>query len=135
MGFDFPIISEKNCGYAKKIVRIIMHAPYNSHTHELFNQLNILKFADIYNLYLGKYMFKQLNDLLPKPLLHKYTACSNVHSHNTRCSNLLHKQSRRTVIVSNSFINRGPDYWNGLPVTLKDSSNFSKQHRLYLSNA
>jgi ribonuclease P/MRP protein subunit RPP40 len=68
----------------KKAVRIIANAPYYSHTNNIFHQYNILKFTDICNLYLGKYMYQQLNSLLPEPLSDTYSSCSDIHAHNTR---------------------------------------------------
>ena len=121
----------------KKVLRITVHAPYNAYTHDIFQQLRILKFQDIYNLYLGKYMFQQMNNLLPEPLLHKYNLCGDVHMHNTRQSKLLHKQSRRTVLVANSFMNRGPDYWNVLPEEVRTSltiKSFNTQHKRHLTS-
>ena len=56
----------------KKAVRIIAHAPYNAHTEDIFQRFKILRFGEIYQFYLGKYMFQQLNNLLPEPLLNKY---------------------------------------------------------------
>ena len=41
----------------KKIVRIIHFMPFNSHTNPLFHQSKILKLFDIYNYFLGVYMY------------------------------------------------------------------------------
>ena len=45
----------------------------------------------------------------------------DVHSYDTRQKQLLHTESRRTVLLSNSFIYEGPDYWNLLPAEIKSS--------------
>ena len=122
----------------KKAVRIIAHSPYNSHTHEIFQRFNILKLEDIYHLYLGKYMYSQLNNILPEPLLNKYRLCRDMHPYNTRHANLLFKKTKRTALVANSFINRGLDYWNILPEYLKECKtfkSFDKRHQIYLINA
>lgn len=122
----------------KRAVRIIAHAPYNAHTEDIFQQYHLLKFQDIYHLYLGKYMFSQINDILPEPLLNRYTQCRQIHTHNTRQVNQLHKQSKRTVLVANSFIHRGLDYWNKLPKDFKESitlTAFNKRHKMHLLNS
>jgi hypothetical protein len=122
----------------KKAIRCIAHAPYNSHTDAIFNRYNVLKFSDIYHLYLGKYMFQQIHMILPEPLLDKYTLCRNIHVHNTRQTNQLYIQNRRTALVANSFIFKGPDYWNNLPEEIRNSSCiklFNKRHFVYLSSA
>ena len=119
----------------KKAVRAIAHAPYNAHTHHLFQRFKILKFQDIYRFYLGKYMYQQVNYLLPEPLLNKYYQCQDIHPYKTRQANQLHKQSRRTVKASNSFINKGLDHWNRLPNDLKDincQKYFNKKHKIHL---
>ena len=137
-GSTFQVYLSKIIIMQKKVVRIIVHAPYNSHTDEIFQKLHILKFCDIYKLHLGKYMFQELNGLLPEPLLNKFTLCDSVHAHQTRHSNLLYKQSRRTALVANSFIIRGPDYWNILPEEIRDSitlKSFNKRLKLHLLNA
>jgi hypothetical protein len=137
-GSAFKTNTNKIIVMQKKAVRIIAHAPYNSHTHEIFQHYKILKYDDIYKLYLGKYMFQQLNGLLPEPLLNKYRLCRDVHTHNTRQLSQLHIGNKRTVLFSNSFINRGPDYWNGLPEKNRNSATtkiFNKQHKLFLTNS
>jgi hypothetical protein len=61
-----------------------------------------------------------------------------VHTHNTRQLSQLHIENKRTVLFSNSFINRGPDYWNGLPEKNINSATtkiFNKQHKLFLTNS
>ena len=49
----------------KRAVRIISKAGYLDHTTPLFTNLNLLKLTNTYYLNLGKFMFKQMNNLLP----------------------------------------------------------------------
>ena len=119
----------------KKALRIIGLVPFNSHTHDLFRRFKILKVNDIYNLLLGKYMFMQMNNILPEPLLQKPSLCGDVHSHHTRQRNKIFKQNKRTALVANCFLHKGPDYWNKLPdnITFVNSIKlFNKRHRMYL---
>ena len=95
----------------------------------------MLKLNDIHKLYLGKHMFMKINNLLPKPLLGNITLCEEVHSHNTRQASKIFKKSTRTALVANSFVNKGPEYWNGLPEIIKKSYStkcFNKHHRMHL---
>jgi hypothetical protein len=119
----------------KKAVRTIVRAPYNAHTNLIFQELSILKFQDIYNAHLGKYMYQQLNILLPEPLLHKFRFNRDIHVHNTRQRDQLHTQKSRTVLVANSFIKRGPDYWNSLPDEIQKCETvnlFNKRQKSHL---
>jgi hypothetical protein len=119
----------------KKSVRTVAHEPYNSHTKPIFRQFKILEFSNIYNLYLGKYMFLQLNGMLPKPLLTEYKSNSDIHSHNTRKCDCLHKYTRRTVVAANSFIFRGPEFWNNLPEDIRGChtlQHYNKKLKSYL---
>ena len=124
---------------ARRSVRnFIAHMAYNSHTHKIFHQSNILKLKDIYNLYLGKYMYLQINNMHPAPLLRWQLLCKDIHSYNTRQANLLHKENRRTAFVANSFVHKGTDYWNTLPETIKNKLtviSFNIHHKSYLLNA
>ena len=83
-------------------------------------------------------MFLQENNALPEPLLNKYILCTDIHTHNTKQANKLHKQSRRTALVSNSLIERGPDCWNTLPENIREGTTcklFNKRHKYCLTHA
>ena len=119
----------------RKIIRIIAHVPYNSHTHPIFTQLKMLKFEDIYKLYLGKFMFSSVNFTLPQPLLHMFTYNRDLHQHNTRQKDHLHSCNRRTALVAGSFIHKGPEYWSNLPEKIRQLQtvkSFNKQHKEYM---
>ena len=119
----------------KRAVRTIVLAPYNSHTHDIFLRLNILKLDAIYQLYLAKYMYLQLHDLLPDPLLKAHRLCGDIHTHYTRQTKQLHKKMTQSAIVAKSFIKRGPDYWNQLPEDIKRCAtlkSFNTRHKIYL---
>jgi hypothetical protein len=137
-GSGFQMYTNKIIVLQKKAVRAIAHLPYNSHTDSIFQKYKILRFKDIYTLYLGKYMYLQINKMLPIPLLRHFSQCQDVHSYDTRQKHCLHKQNRRTALVSKSFIYQGPDYWNMLPKEIKNSmtiKSFNAQHKLILLKA
>ena len=134
-GSTFQKYTNKIVMWQKRAMRIIAHAPYNSHTSGIFQQFKLLKFSDVYNLHLGKYMYQQINKMHPEPLLRHHALCHEIHTYNTRQSNLLHLHSRRTAFVSNSLIHKGPDYWNTLPESIKHSStviSFNRRHKSFL---
>lgn len=119
----------------KRAVRIVANEPYYSHTKPIFVKLGILEFANIYTFHLGRYMFLQLNELLPKAIHKQYKLNREIHSHNTRQNTSLHILTRRTVLAAKSFIFQGPEYWNSLPEEIKDCRTiecFKKKHKLFL---
>ena len=134
-GSTFPTYLNKIIIMQKRAIRTIVHAPRNSHTHNIFCRLNLLKFEDIYKLYLGKYMYSQLNHLLPEPLLMRHFPCEEIHPHNTRQSKKLYKVNTRLAFVAKSFFKLGPDYWNILPEDLKKCitiNNFNSKHKHHI---
>ena len=52
----------------KKAIRIITRSPYNAHTAELFKRLNILKFHDLVNFEIEKFMYQFSTKSLPNVL-------------------------------------------------------------------
>ena len=121
----------------KRAVRIVGHAPYNAHTSPIFTEFKILKLPDIYTLHLGKYMFMQQHLMLPEPLIKRFTFNRDIHSHDTRQRDCLHKCTRRTAIAAKSFMHRGPDYWNTLPEYIRLCPSikcFNKKHKQHLIN-
>ncbi len=59
--------------------------------------------------------------LSPVTFLNSFTSNSEIHVHNTRLSNQIHVQYRRTTLVGRSFLNRGPRYWDELPENVKNT--------------
>ena len=68
----------------KKAVRIINKTGYREHTDPLFAELKVLKFIDLYNLNLGKFMFRYKSGLLPSSFNDLFILCSSVHTYGTR---------------------------------------------------
>jgi hypothetical protein len=136
-GSTYQVHLNKIVVMQKRAVRSIVRAPFNSHTDNIFSRLNLLKFTDIYQLYLGMHMYSQINNLLPSPLQRNLRFCDDIHSHFTRQTNQLHTEGIQSAIVANSFVKMGPDYWNALPDDIKHSAtikSFNSKHKLYLLN-
>ena len=107
----------------KRAVRIISSAGYRDHTADLFVNLKLLRFKDIYYLNLGKLMYKYTNNALPGCFISCFELTSNIHSYNTRSasSKNIHVCYNRTSLYKNSLIQRGVNYWNGLNESIKKS--------------
>ena len=68
----------------KRVIRIISNAGFREHTPPLFKLLDIMPIYNIHNMQLGIFMYRLVNNILPKtvnyPVLHKY----EVHEYSTR---------------------------------------------------
>ena len=69
---------------------------------------NILKFDDIYNLYLNNFMYSNLNGSYGTDAAQYHTNTS-IHSHNTRPRTKLHMQTSRIHKIANRFLFQGPN--------------------------
>src|SRR6218665_1991046 len=80
----------KNCNLdrilklQKVAVRIISHSPYLAHSDPLFNSLNILKVYDLTHLAVLTFMYRAINNLLPKKFSNFLKTVNQVHLYNTR---------------------------------------------------
>ena len=63
------IHTNKTFTLQKRAVRIITGSTFTAHTEPLFQEFSILKFDDLYKLFLGIYMYKQENQLCSQPLM------------------------------------------------------------------
>ena len=80
----------------KKIIRIISKVSFDAHTRVLFKEQEILKFSDIYLYQIGKFMSLFNRSLLPNYFRDMFTLASQIHSYNTRNSNLFYIPYCRT---------------------------------------
>ncbi len=93
----------------RKAVRIIGHSTDINGTKQLFRYLKILNFDDIYKLALSRYMYCQVNMILPVSLIRHYGLNADIHGYNTRQNARLHKAHSCTVLMANSFLSKGVD--------------------------
>ena len=63
----------------KKCVRILTFSPFNSHTHNIFKDLGILKVRDVIEMHQLKLVFDFFNCSLPSDLMTLFTPASDVH--------------------------------------------------------
>ncbi len=84
----------------------------------------------MYTYALGNIMFSQYISLYSYQIPHLFVQNTDIHSHCTRHASHSHMQCRRTSLVSNSFLNAGPRYWDSLPENIKEVQ--TKDHFKYL---
>ncbi len=80
-------------------------------------------------------MYAQVNGLSPVPVIEQITQNQDIHSYQTRVTALSHVKSRRTRVVSKSFINIAPIYWTSLPRHMTSSKKLlsvNSRHKTYL---
>ena len=88
----------------KNATRTVMISSYNTHTESVFKNLKLLKIQDILPLHTLKIYHTFRNNKLPYyiqhwPLFHN----SNIHNHNTRGANALHKNRCIHVFAQKSL--------------------------------
>ena len=120
-----------------KTVRKITNAKYNDPVKAIYNELGISTLDNLYKTELCKLMYLNSNKALPKPILSLYTSNTEIHNHNTRHKRDAHITSRRSQLVSRSFIHRSPEIWLQIPGNIKSSktmNSFKHQIQRYLVN-
>ena len=92
----------------KKCVRILSFAPFDSHTNELFIDLNILKVRDLISISQLNLVHDFLNDRLPDDLMSLFRLSSDVHTTsqvlNSTINNLIFIPSFNTVTYGKDSI-------------------------------
>ena len=104
-------------------------------TTELYYKDKLLKFKDIFNLELAKFMFKFTNGTLPECFSQYFTPTSTIHTHNTRnvinklfIPRMNKKQGHQTI----SFL--GSLCWNSIPDEIKKAKYIKSFTKKYKSN-
>ena len=105
----------------KKVVRIINKSEYNAHTNPIYKKLKIVKFRDIVDNELIKFMYQVSKNSLPKPILYPFQTNRPNHQYNTRHRNDPRIISRKYAPLDNSFLCRGPALWTNLPNDIKNA--------------
>ena len=98
-----------------------MISSYNAHTEPFFKNLKLLKIQDILTLQTLKIYHKFINNKLPYyiqnwPLFQN----SNIHNHNTRGANALHKNRCSHVFAQKSLKLNITNIVNGTPDIILD---------------
>lgn len=112
----------------KKALRIITHSPPRAHTYSLFNKLKILNIFNIYKYQVSCFVFLHMQKLLPSPLSSLFVLNSDCHQYLTRQKDNLHLHTHK---YSFSLRVQGPQIWNAIPLSLRNSLTLSSyKHKL-----
>ena len=101
----------------KKCIRIINHAPFNSHTNELFIKNELVKLEDIIKIEHLKLVFDFKNKNLPNDLQNLFQYNNEIHTHvtrNVKNEGLYVPQINTSSYGINSIRYCAPVIWNTL---------------------
>ena len=106
----------------RKCVRVMSCVDRQASSNPLFNNLEILKFKDIYKYQLGIYMHKN-----PQIGIQS----STIHNYRTRSSLLVPAFQRLELTQRQSVAFQGPSLWNVIPIEIRNSQSLSTfKHKL-----
>ena len=112
----------------KKALRIITHSSPRAHTYPLFNKFKILNIFNIYKYQVSCFVFLHMQKLLPSPLSSLFVLNSDCHQYLTRQKDNLHLHTHK---YSFSLRVQGPQIWNDIPLSLRNSLTLSSyKHKL-----
>ena len=87
---------------------------FENKTNNLYYKIKLLKVEDLFNLEIGKFMFKLNNNLLPKPFKPYFKSVNSIHSHNTRNVDKLFIPRLNKKIGQKSLSFLGSKTWNNI---------------------
>ena len=105
----------------KWAIRLILFASYCDDTKPMFRKLSILNIHDLCRTHMLSFVDKSCNGLLPIKYKNYFTFTEDKHYCPTRSSNdyNLYSANAHKACRANAPINRGPKYWNALPIDSK----------------
>ena len=116
----------------KRAIRVITVSPFNTHTHSLFQDLKILTLDKIYTYFLGLFMYKVNNNLVP-PIFKSFVSHnSEIHYHNTRQSQLLHVPLCNSTAFNKCVSFNGIKLWNLIMCQFRLNVDISLSHFKYM---
>ena len=103
----------------KKAMRIISHSTYREHTSPIFYATRCLKLKDLIHLKTAVFMYNVTHMRAPSVIENMFKQNIDVHSHNTRIKESLHKPECHCKLRSKAMPLNGVAIWNRLEVGLK----------------
>ena len=98
----------------------------NTHSIDIFKQLNILPLNKLGVNRIGLMMYKHANNLLPPAINDLYIENCEVHNYPTRQKHLLHVNKSNINIYSKSFGNTSARIWNAMQYKIEVNVSISK---------
>ena len=136
-GGTYTYLVKPLCIQQKKALRILCKKPYNFPSNELFKNQKILNLTRLYELHLGKFIFRINTKNIPKCMETIVISNNQVHSYNTRNSQCPHMFHKKTNHYCMSFLYKSCKLWLELPLCIRESfstNQFVKRLKNYLLN-
>jgi len=107
----------------KRATRLILFANYRAHSKPLFQKLKILNIYDLCRTQILTFVYKSCNGLLPSNYKNYFTFTKDKHHYSTRSSKdyNLFRTNAQKLCRANALVNRGPKFWNSLPIPIKSA--------------
>ena len=133
MGPSKSYCAKKNCPLAKRAIRTINKAAYDSHTEPLHKRSSILKITDQYDYEVAMFMRDYMKNKWPVSFQNTYQYnYESQESHQTRSSNQLNIKSCESKFAKSLPLHSFPEAWNRwgkrAPATSVGSRALFKKH-------
>lgn len=116
-----------------KLIKCINFKPFRySEVNNLFMDNKILQVDDIFNLELGKFLYKFSHNQLPVIFFNYFTKLSEIHDYNTRIKHSnFYLERPNTKMGLNSLQNKGATLWKTISLNTKQSTCYSEFCTMY----
>src|SRR6218665_1220960 len=104
--------------YKKRILRIIGGDNPRATTTR-FQETKIMRFHNLNRYFTGIFVYKFMNNLLPKSFVNYFVKTADTHKYNTRAAGGWSAQYARTNYRKFALGCRGPVIWNAIPPTFQ----------------
>ncbi len=119
----------------------MVFAPFqSSNPQQFYDELDILNLAQIHKLQKAKFMYKYKKNKLPSNFNNYFQEVGENHQYNLRSIQQLNLQPIRfkTKHGKKQIQHDGPQIWNDIPLTIKESKtlkSFSGLYKAYILNS
>ena len=107
----------------KRFCRLITFSDNRAHSAPLFKLLKIFSIYQMYFYQVSLYMYKYFNKLLPN-VLYNFKLNTDIHSHLTRQSDMVHVVYCRTKTRQGTLQYQGLKIWNKIPIDTQRQLSF-----------
>jgi len=133
----FPSVLNKLYVTQKRALKLVMNLPLRTSSQYLFDLVKTPTVMNINKIHTAIFMYKYVNDLLPRSFKNKFVSANQIHSYSTRESCLYRLPLCRTEHYKCALQYRGPLIWNALPIDIRLAltlNSMKKSLKLYLNN-
>ena len=111
----------------KKVIRIITHSRWRSHSAPLFKELHILPLNLLNDFMVGCFMYICTHNLIcPQYFINMFSTNAVIHNYDTRSKNNIHIVSHKLTLRTHTIRFYGPKLWNSLPEYLRSLPSLHK---------